>query len=209
MSDEALLQLIRDDNIDVLVEVRGHMGGHNRFAVFARRAAPVQVAFLGYPNTTGVRGVDYRITDDLCDPLGLTERLHREKLVRLKRGFLCFQPSIDLPPLEPDPAARNGHITFGSFNNPVKVTPAMQVAWARILSRVPESRLVVKYLRRFADNWLREQSRRHSPLPTWILGGFSSLGRRRTWMGTGALSVEWTWHLTPSPTKARIPHWNA
>jgi len=135
------------------------MGGHNRFDVLARRAAPVQVAFLGYPNTTGVRGIDYRLTDEFCDPLGRTEHLHSEKLVRLKRGFLCFQPPIDPPPLDADPAARNGHITFGSFNNPAKITPAMLRAWARILDGVPESRLVVKYLGRFSSEWCREQWR--------------------------------------------------
>ncbi len=189
ITDDALLQQIRDDRIDVLIETRGHMGGHNRFGVLARRAAPVQIAFLGYPNTTGVRGIDYRLTDEFCDPVGRTEHLHSEKLVRLKRGFLCFQPPVDPPPLDADPAARNGRITFGSFNNPAKVTPAMLRTWAGILDGVRESRLVVKYLGRFASDWLCEQWRAAfasggvDPRRLQFSGGTSNLESHWTMIG--------------------------
>jgi len=133
------------DQIDVLVDLGGHTGGGNRLDVFAGGAAPVQVAFLGYPNTSGLCTIDYRITDAYCDPPGLSDRCSSERLLRLDNGFLGFAVPPDVPPLGPPPYRTNGFVTFGSFNNPSKVSPACLVAWAEILKRLPGSQLVVKY----------------------------------------------------------------
>jgi predicted O-linked N-acetylglucosamine transferase (SPINDLY family) len=111
--------------------------------VFARRAAPVQVTYLGYPNTTGLATMDYRITDAESDPPGMTESHYTETLVRLPSGFLCYAPPASAP--EPHPAyADNNLVTFGSFNNLSKLTSCMIELWARILREVPRSRLLLK-----------------------------------------------------------------
>ncbi len=144
---DAAARLIRSDRIDILVDLAGHTGG-GRPLLFARRPAPVQVAWLGYPNTTGLAQMDYRLTDAVVDPPGETDRLHTEKLVRLPDGFLCFQPEAGSPePGEPPSAAGGpdaGRITFGCFNNLAKVTPEMVALWARLLAAVPGSRLMMK-----------------------------------------------------------------
>ena len=108
--------------------------------VFAHQPAPIQVAWLGYPNTTGLTTMDYRLTDTYADPPGLTESWHAEQLVRLPRCAWCYQPS-DSPPIT---LRREGPITFGSFNNFAKITEPMFLLWARILHAVPESRLLLK-----------------------------------------------------------------
>jgi protein O-GlcNAc transferase len=106
---------------------------------------PIQVSFLGYPNTTGVPAIDYRLTDTFSDPPGRSDRLYTETLVRLDRGFLCHAPPPDLPPVTPAPCVRAGFVTFGSFNNPSKVSDGALTAWARVLGAVAGSRLAVKY----------------------------------------------------------------
>jgi predicted O-linked N-acetylglucosamine transferase (SPINDLY family) len=159
LNDDQLEQIIRERQIDVLVELTGHTGGRNRLGVLARRVAPIQVSFLGYPNTTGLAAVDYRLTDPFCDPPGRTERLHAEKLIRLERGFLCYAPFQELPDTLPAPYRSHGHPTLGSFNNSTKVSPSALAAWCRILQQVPEARLVVKYGGRFASGWLCERWR--------------------------------------------------
>jgi protein O-GlcNAc transferase len=136
--------LIRADGIDILVDLAGHSSGH-RLTVFARKPAPIQVTWLGYPNTTGLAAMDYRLTDDIADPPGETERLHSERLEYLPHGFLCYLPPKSAPPVGPLPAAASGAVTFGSFNNPAKVTPRVVAVWAAILAGVPGSRLVLKF----------------------------------------------------------------
>ncbi|WKZ11773.1 MAG: tetratricopeptide repeat protein [Gammaproteobacteria bacterium] len=140
LSDEAVAQQVRADGIDILVDLGGHTGGH-RLLVFARRAAPVQVSWLGYPNTTGLQAMDYRLTDDVADPPGAADTLHTERLVRLPGGFLCYQPGA--VPAAVAVAAPCG-VTFGSFNTLAKVTPAVIAAWAQILHRAAGSRLLLK-----------------------------------------------------------------
>jgi predicted O-linked N-acetylglucosamine transferase (SPINDLY family) len=110
--------------------------------VFARRPAPVRVTWLGYPDTTGLAEIDYRLTDACADPQGATERFHVEQLVRLEHGFLCYQPPPDAP--APAASARRGAVTFGSFNNAAKVSPAVLRLWAQVVASVPGSRLVLK-----------------------------------------------------------------
>jgi predicted O-linked N-acetylglucosamine transferase (SPINDLY family) len=135
--------MVRQDNIDILVDLSGHTGT-NRLPVFARKPAPVQVTYLGYPNTTGLSTIDYRLTDAWADPPGKTERWHTETLIRLPHGFLCYRPPNATPAVAPPPVQANGHITFGSFNSLVKTTPAVVACWAHILQQVPDARLVIK-----------------------------------------------------------------
>ena len=112
--------------------------------LFARRAAPIQVTYIGYPNTTGLATMDYRLTDAWADPVGLTDKLYAEELVRLDGGYLCYRPPVDSPPVGEPPVLTSGHITFGSFNNLAKVNPALIARWAAILNGVPSSRLMLK-----------------------------------------------------------------
>jgi predicted O-linked N-acetylglucosamine transferase (SPINDLY family) len=141
ISDEQMTQMIRDDRIDILIDLSGHTAD-NRLLVFARRAAPIQVNYLGYPNTTGLPTMDYRITDAWADPPGMTEAQHTEALVRLPGGFLCYTAPLNAPPPRERPSG--GEITFGTFNNFAKVTPAMLATWAKILRAVPGSKLLIK-----------------------------------------------------------------
>ena len=143
LDDDAAAAQIRRDHIDILVDLAGHTGD-NRLPVLARRPAPVQVTWLGYPNTTGLRIIDYRLTDHIADPPGEADRLHSENLVRLEHGFLCYQPDAAAPEVAPLPCLRSGYITFGSFNNLAKVSPEVIMVWAQILAAVPESHLLLK-----------------------------------------------------------------
>lgn len=143
MTDARVADLIREDQIDLLVDLAGHTAG-NRMLVFARKPALVQATYIGYPNTTGLATMDYRITDGLADPEGIAEELHTERLIRLPHGFLCYQPPADCPPPSPPPVLENGFITFGSFNNTAKMTLPAIAAWASILRELPDSRLLLK-----------------------------------------------------------------
>jgi predicted O-linked N-acetylglucosamine transferase (SPINDLY family) len=142
LNHEQLAEKIRADGIDILIDLAGHTS-NNRLLVFARKPAPVQVTYLGYPNTTGLTAIDYRLTDNLADPPGTTDQWHTETLVRLPHGFLCYQPSDNTPPVMPLPSASSGKITFGSFNAQRKVTDKVIALWARILNAVPGSRLML------------------------------------------------------------------
>ncbi|KAJ6300230.1 hypothetical protein OIU76_021099 [Salix suchowensis] len=134
--------MVREDKVDILVELTGHTA-NNKLGMMACRPAPVQVTWIGYPNTTGLPAIDYRITDSFTDPPD-TKQKHVEELIRLPECFLCYIPSPEAGPVAPTPALSNGFITFGSFNNLAKITPKVLQVWARILCAVPNSRLVVK-----------------------------------------------------------------
>jgi len=153
--DEQVIRQIRADGIDILVDLSGHTAG-NRLKVFAQKPAPVQITYLGYPNTTGVPAIDYRLTDALTDPPGKSDRYHSEKLVRLPQGFLCYQPPANTPEVAPSPCVQNGYITFGSFNNLAKITPQVISTWAAILQELPDTRLLIK-TRSFVDPGTRQQ----------------------------------------------------
>ncbi|XVF76159.1 hypothetical protein PTKIN_Ptkin13bG0243800 [Pterospermum kingtungense] len=142
IDEKKVASMVRDDKIDILVELTGHTA-NNKLGTMACRPAPIQVTWIGYPNTTGLPTIDYRITDSLTDPPD-TKQKHVEELVRLPECFLCYTPSTEAGPVSPTPALSNGFITFGSFNNLAKITPKVLQVWARILCAVPNSRLVVK-----------------------------------------------------------------
>ncbi len=143
LDDEAAAALIRADQLDLLIDLAGHTARH-RLLVLARRPAPVQATWIGYPNTTGLDAIDYRITDAISDPPGATEPFYSEKLVRLPATFSVYQPDGDAPPVNELPAGAGGAFTFGSFNNFAKLSPATLALWAQILRAVPGSRLVLK-----------------------------------------------------------------
>ncbi|GJP63563.1 hypothetical protein CLOP_g20626, partial [Closterium sp. NIES-67] len=142
VDERRVAAMVREDGVDILVELTGHTA-NNRLGVMACKAAPIQATWIGYPNTTGLRAIDYRVTDALADPPSNKQR-HVEELVRLPGCFLCYTPSSEAGPVCPSPAVANGFVTFGSFNNLAKITPAVVRLWARILLAVPGSRLMLK-----------------------------------------------------------------
>lgn len=142
VDDEKAARLIEAEGIDILVDLSGHTKG-NRLLVFARKPAPLQMTMLGYPNTTGLAAMDYRITDIHGDPPGATEHLYRERLLRLRECLWCFSPSSLAPPPRPAPCISNGHVTFGSLNAAYKLNDRVFEAWIAILGAVPESRMIV------------------------------------------------------------------
>ncbi|KAJ4846807.1 hypothetical protein Tsubulata_037060 [Turnera subulata] len=142
IDEKKVASIVREDKVDILVELTGHTA-NNKLGMMACRPAPVQVTWIGYPNTTGLPTIDYRITDSLADPPDSKQK-HVEELVRLPECFLCYTPSPEAGPICPTPALSNGFVTFGSFNNLAKITPKVLQVWARILCAVPNSRLVVK-----------------------------------------------------------------
>lgn len=137
LTDTEAADLIRCDRIDILVDLSGHTSG-NRLPLMNEKPAPIQVTYLGYPNTTGMRQIDYRITDDRADDAS-AQNYHTETLVRLQRCFLCYQPPPNSLVLDPISSMRQRGIGFCAFNNLAKVTDEILAAWVAILSNVPES----------------------------------------------------------------------
>jgi predicted O-linked N-acetylglucosamine transferase (SPINDLY family) len=143
MTDEAVASLVRSDAIDVLVDLSGH-SARNRLAVFGARAAPVQVSYLGYVATTGLASIDYVLTDADTAPPG-SEGLFSEAVVRLPSGKFCYVPPAYASEPAPPPSARTGAVTFGSFNNVLKLGPEVIDLWSQVLAAAPGSRLVLKW----------------------------------------------------------------
>jgi predicted O-linked N-acetylglucosamine transferase (SPINDLY family) len=141
LTDDELAAQIRADQVDVLVDLSGHSKG-NRLLTFARKPAPVQVTAWGYATGTGLDAIDAYFSDPVLVPPH-EERFYAERVVHLP-NVLCYTPPPTLPPIVSLPAARQGHITFGSFNRVVKITPAVLEVWARVLHAVPGSRLILK-----------------------------------------------------------------
>jgi predicted O-linked N-acetylglucosamine transferase (SPINDLY family) len=144
LSDEQLTSLIRQDQIDILVDLNMHMD-RNRMLVFARKPAPVQITWIGYPSTTGLRTIDYRLSDPHLDPpgLGSDEKFYSEKTLHLPDSYWIYHPLEDLPPPNDLPALRNGYITFGCLNSFIKVSDPCLRLWARVLREVGNSRLIL------------------------------------------------------------------
>ena len=149
-SDGQMVEQIQADGIDILVDLAGYTE-RNRLGIFARRAAPVQVNWHGYPDTTGLRSMDYRIVDSITDPEG-ADALASETLIRLADGFIGGVPHATLPPVRPPPLFANGHVTFGSFNSFAKINDRVIALWARLLQAMPTARLLLKSSNG-ADGW--------------------------------------------------------
>jgi predicted O-linked N-acetylglucosamine transferase (SPINDLY family) len=157
LSDAEIAKLIASDGIDILVDLAGHTDG-NRIAVLAHRPAPVVATWLGYLNTTGLRAVDYRITDRHTDPPGTTEQFHAEALIRLPDSQWCRQKPDQRIDVSPLPAAKTGAVCFGSFNKSSKLTRETLALWGRVLLLVPGARIL------FAGVGNRHQCRLRSAL---------------------------------------------
>ena len=142
LTDAQVAALIRADGIDVLIDLAGHTA-NSRILALARKPAPVQVTYLGYPATTGLETMDYRITDAVTEPAGQSERYYTETLVRLPNSLWCYEPFPDMPQVSSLPALTNGYLTFGSFNNFAKVGPRVIELWAQILLHIPSARLAM------------------------------------------------------------------
>lgn len=140
-TDADVARAIHAAGIDIAIDMGGHSSS-SRLLAFARKPAPVQASWLGYLNTTGLESIDYRITDAYLDPPGMTDALHTEKLLRLPNQA-CFDPGPDTPEVHLSPAESSAPFTFGAVNQWSKVTDAMKATWARILQRVPRSRLLL------------------------------------------------------------------
>ncbi len=143
LSHDALAEQIRADGIDVLFDLAGHMAG-NRLLLFARRPAPVQITWIGYPGTTGLAAIDYLLADRHHVPPG-AEQFCREQVLRMPEGYVCYAPPDDAPPIGPQPALSAGHVTFACFNKPAKINAELAALWAQILDRLPTARLLLKY----------------------------------------------------------------
>jgi protein O-GlcNAc transferase len=143
LSDRQTADLVRGDRIDILVDLKVHTAG-NELLVFARKPAPVQVSWLGYPGTTGLPAIDYRLTDPYLDPPGLLDAFYSEESLRLPDTFWCYDPPTDSPSVNALPAQESGSITFGCLNNFCKVNDGCLALWAEVLRAVPRSRLVLR-----------------------------------------------------------------
>lgn len=142
LDDTALRKLVQDDKIDILFDLNGHAKG-NRLGLFAQRNAPIQISWLGYPGTTGLKSMDFRITDRVADPVGMHDEFYSESLLRLPNGFLCYEPLATAP--EPQTSNNNGAVRFGAFVSLAKVSDITLDCWAAALHAVPDSTLYLKH----------------------------------------------------------------
>ena len=143
LAEQAVVDKVREDNIDILIDLSGHTTGQ-RLGVFACKPAPVQVNYLGHPATTGLTTIDYRFGDAVTDPAELVAGHYTETIRQLPACFLTYKPADDAPPVQPAPFIAKGCITFGSFNNIAKVNDLVIAVWAQVLAAVPSSRLMLK-----------------------------------------------------------------
>ncbi|HEX2861170.1 MAG TPA: tetratricopeptide repeat protein [Lacunisphaera sp.] len=140
----AVEKAIRADAPDILVDLAGHTGMTSRLPLFARHLAPVQLSYLGYPNTTGLSAMHYRFTDTIVDPVGEADAFATEKLVRFAPTAWAYEAPASAPGPGPAPCASGGSVTFGCFNNVAKISDATLALWARVLAASPNSRLLLK-----------------------------------------------------------------
>jgi predicted O-linked N-acetylglucosamine transferase (SPINDLY family) len=142
MSHEELAAAIHGDGIDILVDLTMH-GPGSRLLAFARKPAPVQVTYLAYASTTGVRAIDYRLTDAYLDPVGVDESLYFEQSVRLPHTWWCYPEPAEAGTVGPLPVDKNGYVTFGCLNSFGKTNPQMMGLWAEVMRNSPGSRLIL------------------------------------------------------------------
>jgi predicted O-linked N-acetylglucosamine transferase (SPINDLY family) len=141
LTDSQLADRVMVDGIDVLIDLSGHTG-FNRLPLFARKPAPVQVSWLGYPGTTGLQAMDYYLADEHWLPPGRFDHLFTEKLAYLPDRW-AFELHPNIPPIGPLPALKAGHLTFGSFHRLGKITPAAIHLWSQLLLAQPRARLLL------------------------------------------------------------------
>jgi predicted O-linked N-acetylglucosamine transferase (SPINDLY family) len=141
MDDDTLAQRIRDDEIDVLIDIAGHTA-HNRLLMFTRKPAPVSLHWLDFGYTTGLTAIDYYLADEITVPPG-TEHLFSERPWRIEAPCFTYRPSDDMGEVGPLPALRNNFITFGTFTRAVRINHQTVAAWAEILRQVKDSRLII------------------------------------------------------------------
>lgn len=143
MEDQEFAKLIRDDRIDILMDLAGHNAG-SRMRTMAMQPAPILVKWVGgLINTTGVSSIDYLISDSIESPPD-ADLLYTEKLIRMPDDYICYMPPKYVPDVGPLPALKNGYVTFGCFNNPTKINEVLLTEWAKLLHAVPRSRLYLK-----------------------------------------------------------------
>jgi protein O-GlcNAc transferase len=140
-SDAELYEVIRGDGVDILVDLTMHMA-YNRLLVFARKPAPVQIAWLAYPGTTGVAAMDYRLSDPRLDPEGFDDH-YSERTLRLADSFWCYDPLTDEPKVSALPAIERGYLTLGCLNNPCKLTDRTLQLWGGVMRAIPDARLLL------------------------------------------------------------------
>ncbi len=142
VDDEAAAKQINDDQIDILFDLTLHMAS-NRLLLFARKPAPVQITWLGYPGSTGVETIDYRLTDPHLDPPGANDPYYTEKSLYLPETFWCYDPMETVLALNDLPALENGYVTFGCLNNFCKINSQTLRLWAKVMCEVKNSRLIL------------------------------------------------------------------
>lgn len=143
MTDQAFVQKLREDQLDILIDLTGHSAG-TRMRAMAAEPAPIIIKWVGgLINTLGVNFFDYLITDSIESPPD-SDAFYTEKLIRMPDDYICYQPPNRVPDVGPLPARRNGYVTFGCFNNPNKINDAILAQWARLMHDVPDSRLYLK-----------------------------------------------------------------
>ena len=143
LSNDSVERLVRADNPDIMIDLTGHTA-MNRLPLYAKGLAPVQISYLGYPDTTGLPAIQYRFTDSVCDPDPEANAFATETLIRFSSTAWAYQPPKDAPDVSDRVDAAGSSIIFGSFNNLAKVTDTMLAVWSRLLGEVPGSRLVIK-----------------------------------------------------------------
>jgi predicted O-linked N-acetylglucosamine transferase (SPINDLY family) len=156
-SDVDLAELIKSHEIDVLFDLSAHTGD-NRLDTFVLKPAPIQISYCGYPNSSGIRSMDYRITDKVCDS-EKSQKYYQEKLIFMKKCFLAYTPSMgidNIPKIENQPCEKNGYITFGCFNRYNKVNRKLISVWEKLLQKIPNARFVIK-TKEFLTPKLRQQ----------------------------------------------------